>query len=137
MTKTQPFHRLPACDRCWFNPSSPYLCCSVHPTGVQSDRCPDFQEDVTAVEQHEQCISLAWVAGDGTAAQWEPEGASDYDDELVITPEQRWNREQKLTLLDWHPLFTGRCPACEVPLLQTEPSRVAWACQCGWKDDSI
>lgn len=44
---TEPlFQKLPECDRCWFNPSSLHLCCSVHPTGVQSDHCPDFQASV-------------------------------------------------------------------------------------------
>ena len=137
MTETPSFHRLPECDRCWFNPGSPYLCCSVHPCGVQGDRCPDFQASAIAAKQHEQFIGLDWVAEDETAAQWEPEGASYYGNELVITPEQRWNREQKVALLDWHPMFTERCPSCEVPLLQTEPPRVDWDCACGWRDDSV
>jgi hypothetical protein len=130
------FQKLPECDRCWFNAGSPYLCCSEHPAGVPSDRCPDFREDAAAADQQREFMALEWVA-DGGKGLWEPDGASYYGDELVITPEQRWNREQKEALLDWHPLFTGRCPSCEVPLFQTEPPRVCWDCQCGWKDDGV
>lgn len=137
MTETLPFQRLPECERCWFNAGSPYLCCSEHPAGVQSDHCPDFQASAIATAQHEQFIGLAWVADDEAEAQWEPEGASYYGNELIITPKQRWHREQKAALLDWHPMFTGRCPSCEVPLPQTEPPRVYWDCTCGWRDDSV
>jgi hypothetical protein len=130
------FQKLPECDRCWFNAGSPYLCCSVHPTGMQSDRCPDFREDAAAAHQHREFLSLAWVTA-SEQGQWEPEGASYYGNELVINTEQRWNREQKLALLDWHPLFTGRCPSCEVTLLETAPPRLYWDCACGWRDDSV
>ena len=52
-------------------------------------------------------------------------------------PEARTD-EEKLALLDWHPMFTGRCPNCEMPLHQTDPPRVHWDCEhCGWVDDSI
>lgn len=136
MTEPQSFHRLPECDRCWFNPGSPYLCCGVHPQGMQSDRCPDFRADATAAYQHREFLSLAWVT-DSDQVQWEPEGASYYGNELVITTEQRWTRERKLALLDWHPLFTGRCTSCEVPLPPTEPPRVYWDFTCGWWDDSV
>jgi hypothetical protein len=68
-------------------------------------------------------MALEWV-GDGGKGLWEPECASYYGDELVITPEQRWNREQKLALLDWHPMFTGRCPHCEVPLFKLSHTSV-------------
>ena len=130
------FQKLPECDRCWFNSGSPYLCCSVHPTGVQSDRCPDFREDAAAADQHREFMALEWVA-DGGKGLWEPDGASYYGNELVITPEQRWNWEQKEAMLDWHPLFTGRCPHCEMPLIETAPPRLYWDCACGWRDDSV
>lgn len=62
-----------------------------------------------AAKQHEQFIGLAWVAEGGTVAQWAPEGASYNGNELVITPEQRWNTEQKAALLrvglDWYLCF--------------------------------
>jgi len=55
----------------------------------------------------------------------------------VIEPVQRWTREQKLALLDWHPMFTGHCPDCERSLVHTHPARVYWDCQCKWRDDSV
>lgn len=32
-----------------------------------------------------------------------------YAGEIVIQPVQRWTREQQIALLNWHPMFTGRC----------------------------
>lgn len=70
--------------------------------------------------------------------QWRPVGAAYYNGELVLEPHNRWTDEERLELLDWHPLFTGRCPNCEMPIHQTEPRRVHWGCdRCGWKDDTV
>lgn len=91
---------------------------------------------------------------------WEPEGARFVDEEVVverdtegashweyrsfyngeeiIQPRQRWTREEQLDLLDWHPMFTGRCPACELPFPRYEKPPVHWDCpQCGWVDDTV
>ena len=51
---------------------------------------------------------------------------------------QRWTPEQQLELLDTHPLFTGRCPRCEITYPQYETPSVHWDCSaCGWMDDSV
>ena len=61
-----------------------------------------------------------------------------YDGYPIVTPIQRWTTVQKLELLDTHPMFTGRCPNCEIPMLQTEPPRLHWDCErCGWVDDRV
>jgi len=120
---------IPARGRCTFNTRNPHLPCAVHPCKIVDAQCPDFELDTSLSAQE-------W---------WEPEGASYYAGELMIEPIQRWTREQKIALLDWHPMFTGRCPDCErtlrgaeLPLVQTHPARVYWDCQeCGWRDDSI
>ena len=52
---------------------------------------------------------------DPEAEQWEPEGASYYNGELILQPRQLWTREEQMELLDTHPMFTGRCPQCEMP----------------------
>ena len=110
------------CDRCLYNTHNPHLPCTVHPQKVVEAQCPDFKADPSLPADE----------------LWEPEGASYYAGELVITPAQHWTAAQKLALLDWHPLFTGRCPNCERSLVQTHPARVHWDCdQCGWIDDSI
>ena len=120
---------IPARGRCTFNTRNPHLPCAVHPCKIVDAQCPDFELDTSLSAQE-------W---------WEPEGASYYAGELMIEPIQRWTREQKIALLDWHPMFTGRCPDCErtlrgaeLPLVQTHPARVCWDCQeCGWRDDSV
>ena len=61
-----------------------------------------------------------------------------YDGHPIVTPIQRWTMVQKMELLDTHPLFTGRCPNCEIPMQETEPPRVHWDCtRCDWVDDRI
>jgi hypothetical protein len=117
------FRWLPICDRCLNNSRNPHLRCAIHPFGITSPlgQCPEFELDPAA--GGEEC--------------WEPEGASFYADELIITPEQRWTRAQKLELLDWHPVFTGRCPNCERSLFKTK-LQPHWDCpHCHWKDDSL
>jgi hypothetical protein len=65
-------------------------------------------------------------------------GASYYNGELIVQPEFRFTQVEQLRLLDWHPLFTGRCPECEMPIVQTYPLRVHWDCSaCGWRDDLV
>jgi hypothetical protein len=44
--------------------------------------------------------------------QQQPMAPSYYNGELVVQPRQRWTRDEQLQLLEVHPLFTGRCPAC-------------------------
>jgi hypothetical protein len=45
---------------------------------------------------------------------------------------------QQLELLDTHPLFTGRCPQCEMTYPKYEQPPVHWDCpECGWMDDSV
>jgi predicted RNA-binding Zn-ribbon protein involved in translation (DUF1610 family) len=116
--------KLDICDRCHFYAHNPHLVCTIHPTGVAGATCLDFRPN-----QYQKGNPMEW---------WAPVGASYYGDELVITPLQRLTNEQRLELLDAHPLFTGRCPHCEMPIRRTEPARVHWDCpECGWVDDSV
>ncbi|BDI20597.1 hypothetical protein ANSO36C_63990 (plasmid) [Nostoc cf. commune SO-36] len=74
------------------------------------------------------------------AELWELEEASYYNyynGELILQPQQRWTRQQKLELLDWHPMFTGKCPQCGASFDRDYTSRVHWDCECGFLDDSI
>jgi hypothetical protein len=119
--KTMP--KLPECDRCQRYAHSSYLVCSVHPSGVTGDRCLDFAIDPTLADLEE-------------LQQWEPVGANYYNSELVVQPPQL-GLQQQLDLLDWHPIFTGRCPNCERSIA-FEASRLHWDCaSCGWVDDSV
>lgn len=128
------FHKLPECDRCRNHSSSSYLRCAIHPSGIEAGSCPDFQEDPQAQHKQAEFLGLNWVEGE----EWEPEGASYYAGELIIDAVQRFTRQQQRELLDWHPLFTGRCPHCERAIALSCPPQVHWDCEeCGWKDDSI
>ncbi|WP_225225970.1 hypothetical protein [Komarekiella delphini-convector] len=72
--------------------------------------------------------------------QWEPEGASYYNRELIVQPQQRWTREEQLELIDWHPMFTGKCPQCGYEFDRDWSARVHWDCpnsECGWMDDTV
>ena len=114
--------KLPECDRCILYARDPHLVCAVHPTGPNTNTCIDFREDPNA-----EPVEL-----------WEPEGASYYNGELILQPPQRWTLEQQLELLDTHPLFTGRCPQCEMTYPKYETPPVHWDCsECGWIDDAV
>ena len=112
--------KLPACNRCLLYVHNPHLICAVHPTGVEGDSCPDFEPDPQTEPEE----------------LWEPVGASYYNGELILHRPSLHPSEQ-LEMLDWHPLFTGRCPECEMPI-QNNLLPLHWDCGiCGWKDDSV
>jgi len=122
--RTEPMLAKPLpCDRCRNNTRNPHLRCTIHPTGMPEDqkRCPDFEPDPNGPPSE-------W---------WEPVGASFYGDELIITPTQRWTRAQQLALLDWHPLFTGRCPHCERSIVASQLQPHLDCSDCGWQDDTL
>jgi len=87
--------------------SESILPCTVQPIGGDTDRCLDFQEDLE--RRWEQFSQLDWVVRDENESreQWEPEGVSYYNGELILTPAQRWSWDEQMELLDWHPLLTG------------------------------
>lgn len=82
---------------------------------------------------------------------WEPEGARFVNGELIVERDrsfyngkeiiqirQRWTREEQMELLDWHPLFTGRCPQCGAAMERDYRALVHWDCPaCGWFDDTV
>lgn len=113
-------NRLPECAHCEYNACSPYLVCSLHPEG-QISVCLDYSH--LPVENN---------------PIWHPVGAGYYNGELILQPEGEWTDQARLELLDYHPIFTGRCPVCEMPISESEIRRIHWDCQhCGWKDDSV
>ncbi|MBH8554231.1 hypothetical protein I8751_18045 [Nostocaceae cyanobacterium CENA357] len=64
---------------------------------------------------------------------WQPEGASYYNGKLILQPQQRWTPEQELELLEWHPMFTSRCPQCGYEFDRDYTSLVHWdRAECGW-----
>lgn len=120
--------KLDCCNKCHFYSHNPYLVCAEHTDGVDGNTCPDFVFDPQRADDE----AVAFYE------PWQPEGASYYDGELVLEPVQRLTLQQKIELLDEHPLFTGRCPNCEMPIRETDPPRVHCDCpECGWINDSI
>lgn len=126
--------KIPQCAKCRFYSGNFYLICAVVPGGPDGKECPHFAPDPDIVEAEEL---------------WEPLGARYINDELVIErtyyngeeirqPQQRRSQEEKLWLLDNHPMFTGRCPSCGASFDRDYTSRVHWDCaNCGWMDDSV
>lgn len=54
-----------------------------------------------------------------------------YAGESISQSPDRFTKAEKLELLMWHPLFTGKCPRCG----QTLSEPIA-ECECGWKDET-
>lgn len=168
MIKPRAMRKLPECARCLLYSHNSFLVCAVHPAGPTGDSCLDFRPDPDAQNRRfEDFLGLQWEIGSGMEDYetpidnpfdldpdeelWEPTGArfvngelvverprSFYNGEEIIQPPQRWTREEQLDLLDWHPLFTGRCPQCELPYPRYEKPPVHWDCpECGWVDDTV
>lgn len=53
-----------------------------------------------------------------------------YVREPISQPLDRFTKAEKLELLMWHPLFTGKCPCCGQKLAESIAE-----CECGWKDE--
>jgi hypothetical protein len=126
-------NRLPECDRCQLYARSPYIVCTVHPTGVDSDSCLDFRSNQNAESEE----------------LWEPEGARYINDELIVErsyyngeeirqPQRRLTLEEQWEILETHPFFTGHCPKCRYQFPSHVPELIHFDCPvCGWIDDSV
>jgi predicted RNA-binding Zn-ribbon protein involved in translation (DUF1610 family) len=134
--------KLLMCDRCLFCAHDLYIVCAIHPNGVDGDNCLDFRPNpelegkkfvdfLGMGETYENPYS-------NEQDQWQPEGASYYNGELILQPPQRWTREEQLELIDTHPMFTGFCPQCGFTFERDYTARVHWDCpECGWMDDTV
>ncbi len=134
--------KLPECDYCLLCAHDLHLVCAVHPSGVDDSTCIDFRPDPELEEKHfVNFLGIGETHENPYSEdndQWEPEGASYYNGELVIQPRQRWTPQQQLELLDTHPIFTGKCPRCGYEYERDYTARVHWDCpECGWMDDTV
>ena len=154
--------QIPECDRCVYYARDYRLVCALHPNGPNSDVCLDFALDPELKNRRfEDFLDL----GDSQSTidnpftpepteNWSPTGtrflngqlvihedensASYYNGEVIKQPRKRWTPAEQLELLDFHPIFTGRCPQCEMPYPEDYCSSVHWDCPwCKWKDDSV
>lgn len=160
--------KIPQCDRCLYYGHHYSLVCSLHPKGVDVDECPDYTPDPEVAEKRfEDFLGLEWSDGSeydhlelpiNNPFSWEPEenwsplGTKFVNGELVLEseevsyyngeptpqPRQHWTKEELLEIIDTHPMFTGRCPECEMPYPKDYRPPVHWDCPfCVWKDDSV
>lgn len=153
--------KLPECDRCLFCAHDYHIVCAVHPMGVEEDSCLDFRpnpelegkrfrdilgvrrsrsEPPAASRQRDDEPYSNPHEEDSDREQWQPEGASYYNGELILQPQQYWTQEEQLELLDRYPMFTGKCPQCSTAIERDYTARVHWDCpnqECGWKDDTV
>ncbi len=121
--------KLPECDRCLYCARDYHLVCAVHPTGVERDACPDFVTDPELEgKRFEDFLGLQ--------EQTEPL-VTYYGGYPLVQPQQLWTAAEQLQLLEMHPLFTKRCPACGVAMEKDFQAVVYWDCECGWTDDSL
>lgn len=154
MIKPKAMRKLPECDRCLLYSHNSFLVCAVHPAGPVGDTCLDFRSDPDAENEYfEDFLGLEFSTGEGMGDNeppindpfdldsdeelWQPDGATYYNGELIVQPQQRWTPEEQLELLDTHPMFTGRCPQCELPFPRYDKPPIHWDCPCGWVDDSV
>jgi len=143
-------HKIPDCDRCLFCAYDPHIVCAIHPSGPHSRNCIDFRPDPDLEgKRFVDFLGLEYQQRDNEPYSnsydlepnrelWEPAGASYYNGELVIQPQQRWTTEEQLELLDWHPMFTGKCPRYGALFDRDYTARVHYDCPvCGWMDDTV
>ena len=121
--------KTPDCESCLYYAHDSHLVCAVHPKGQNSNFCPDFQANPN-LEPRKFVDFLGLLqqiesdrngndpsnnpfAPNPNEEQWEPEGATYYNGELILQPKQQRTTEEQLWLLDNHPLFTSVCPQCK------------------------
>ncbi len=151
--------KLPECIYCRFYARNYYLICSLHPAGPNGDKCSDFASDPELEDKRfEDFLDMQRGNGeepytnpfpnDPDAEQWEPEETRYVNGELIIArsyyngeemaqSHQRRTLEEQIKLPDYHPLLTGICPRCEMPI-PYDVHLVHYDCShCGWVDDSV
>jgi hypothetical protein len=149
--------KIPLCNRCLYCAHDPHLVCALYPNGPNEDSCNDFTPNPELEDKRFTNFLNIPTTSEGTEEeQWEPEGArysggeliiqredippylTYYNGEEIVQPRQRWTTQQQLQLLDWHPMFTGKCPSCGASFEKDYIARVHWDCpHCGWMDDTV
>lgn len=109
--------KIPECNRCQYFSQSLYLVCGINPSGPAGETCDDFEATVQAA----------------AAPKRHPLGGGYYLGDWIPQPFPTLTAAEQLSLLDWHPQFTGRCPNCEMPIAAAAEGQ--WKCRyCEWKD---
>ena len=147
------------CQYCIYNAHHYTIVCALHPSGVKTEKCPDFKQDpelkgknfrdfLGIGEPAEINGSINNPFDPEPEENWSPPGyqyvngelepiESYYDGELIHQPPQRFSKQKMLKLLDTHPLFTGVCPQCNHVFTEQIISPKCTCPDCGWTDDDI
>jgi hypothetical protein len=112
--------KIPECDHCQYFANTPYMVCGINPSGPKGSNCEDFRAfPEQVVDEMNKPLGGGYYAGDWIPQPFPP---------IFV--------DQQLALLNWHPLFTGRCPNCETPI--PEPVNNCWNCRhCEWKSGML
>ena len=150
------------CEYCIYNARHYSMVCALHPSGPSEKNCPDFKKDpelegknfrdfLNIGEPIEVNGSINNPYHPEPEENWSPPGyqyvngelqpleplESYYNGELIRQPQQRFSKEEKLYLLDTHPMFTGVCPRCNYVFTEPILSKKCTCPDCGWTDDDI
>ena len=148
------------CEYCIYNARHYAIVCALHPSGVNSKKCPDFKQDpelegknlkdfLGVGEPLEINGSINNPYYPESDMNWSPPGTdyvngelvmkeSYYNGELIKQPQQRFSKEEMLYLIDTHPLFTNICPNCNYEFEKQDSPRAHYNCpECGWDDSDI
>jgi hypothetical protein len=117
--------KIPDCDRCLLYTHQIYFICTIHPEGVETEKCPDFRPNPeAAIESDQELRSLV--------------GYSWYGDKLIPNRRCRYTREEQEKILDTHPFFTGICPDCKHIFTTSPAPHKTWQCpECGWQESDF
>ncbi|MBW4600803.1 MAG: hypothetical protein KME29_14685 [Calothrix sp. FI2-JRJ7] len=108
MIKPRAVHKLPQCPSCRFYCDNPFLSCEVLLDGLEQNPCIYYAPEIGAL----------------------------YNGQVIKQPLQNRTIEEKLALLDKHPLFTGACPGCNYKFERIELLNQQYICSnCGWSDE--
>lgn len=104
--------KIPDCEVCLLCAHDYHLVCAVHPMGSDSDHCPDFRpnpdlennyfKDFLGLQRHQLENSDAdepfsnSFSLNSDEEQWQPEGATYYNGELILQPKHQRTREEQL-----------------------------------------
>ncbi|RUS94948.1 hypothetical protein DSM106972_091990 [Dulcicalothrix desertica PCC 7102] len=108
MIKPRAVRQLPECPNCRFYCNNPFFFCEVFPDGVKGNSCIYYAPEIGAL----------------------------YNGQVIKQPLQNRTIEEKLVLLDKHPLFTGACPNCNYKFSNQELLAEQFMCPtCEWSDE--
>ena len=147
------------CEYCIYNTRHYAIVCALHPSGVSSAKCPDFKQDPELegknfrdfldvgepIEINGSINNPYYLEPD---MHWSPPGThyvngelvfkkSYYNGELIKQPRKRLSKEERLYLINTHPVFTNICPNCNYEFKNQDSPKTYNCPECGWNDNDM